>query len=92
MPGDPLQPCIADPENGYHEWVPLTQEATGNPLPGARFCLNCEATDYGPHGLIVNHKDSVVPVFPAATRSFRVIETHNPDDPSPGYTPGDETY
>jgi len=78
--GDPLLPCDSDPEGeGTHEWFPLEQKGTGDPMPSARICFNCNAVDYGPEGRRISHRDSLVPLFPAATRSYRTIITHNPD-------------
>lgn len=86
---NPLEPCHFDPQ-GFHEWDPVQHAGTGDPMPGARICANCGAFDAGPAGIRVNHRDSPIPLFPAGTRSYRQIETHNPDDPSPTGTPGKE--
>ena len=81
--GNPLEPCPVDSLNGYHDWVAMEQKGSGDPLPGARYCTACAAVDFGPLGVRVSHKDSPTPLFPAATRSYRDIATHNPDDVSP---------
>lgn len=94
--GDPLQPCPVDVYNGYHDWVAMespaqtTGAATGNPKPGARYCIACGAMDTGPYGDRITAKDSLLPKFPAGTRSFRSINRHNPDDPSPIAEEGSE--
>jgi hypothetical protein len=90
---DPLQPCELDPDGqGYHDWANTAVQGTGDPLPGARTCMNCGAFDPGPTDLRVSVKDSPVPLFPAATRSYRTLVGHNPDDDSPTATPGKETF
>lgn len=78
---DPTEPCDFDPNcNGEHDWVPLEHQGSGDPLPGARYCMNpgCGAMDVGPQDVRINWKDSPIPVFPAGTRSYRTIRTHNP--------------
>jgi hypothetical protein len=89
--GDPLKPCPGDATNGIHEWVAVAKQGTGDPLPGARCCLNCNAFDPGPQDIRINKKDSLVPLFPAATRSYRIIRGHNPDDTTPNADPEKST-
>jgi len=89
--GDPLTPCTERELDGTHEWVAVQQAGTGDPKPNARYCLNCNAFDPGPMDLYVTKKDSLVPIFPAATRSFRRIVGHNPDDTTPNVDPETST-
>ena len=87
--GDPTQPCTADELNGYHEWVEVQHAGTGDPRIGARECLKCGAFDYGPYDKRLNWKDAPTMIPPAATRSFRDLKTHNPEDPNIVHTPGE---
>jgi hypothetical protein len=87
---DPTGPCPFDSQ-GYHEWADAKQAGSGDPAPQARACLRCGAFDIGPQGIRVTYHDSPIPIFPAGTRSYRDIVTHNPDDDSPEHVdPGQE--
>lgn len=91
--GNPLEPCPQDSLNGEHAWVAMEKpaSATGDPLPGARYCFACGAMDTGPIGTRITKRDALIPQFPAGTRSYRQLNTHNPEDKTPNLDPSVET-